>query len=113
MRSFVQDGKDLDVMSPAGGTLSGNAYLIGASIFGVAVTDSVAGDDVVLRRLGVFTGMPKAAGAAWAQGDILYWDNTAFNFTKTATNNTRVAVANSVQLAGDTTGDVILTGQVG
>lgn len=113
MRSFLKDGLNFDAVSPAGGTVSGNAYLVGAAIFGVAVTDSVAGDTVSLRRVGQFTGMPKAAGAAWAVGDILYWDNAAFNFTKTATANTRVAVAASVQIAGDTTGDVLLDGHIG
>lgn len=113
MRSFLKDGLNFDAVSPASGTLSGNAYLIGAAIFGVAVTDSVAGDTVSLRRLGQFTGMPKAAGAAWAVGDILYWDNTAFNFTKTSAGNTRVGSAASVQASGDTAGDVLLDGNVG
>jgi predicted RecA/RadA family phage recombinase len=113
MRCFVKDGVSFDAVSPAGGTVSGNAYLIGAAIFGVAVTDSIAGDTIPLRRLGQFTGLPKAAGAAWAIGDILYWDNAAFNFTKTSAGNTRVAVAASVQLSADTVGDVLLDGHVG
>ena len=57
---------------------------------------------------GVYDGVPKAAGAAWAIGDILYWDNTAGNFTKTATNNTRVGSALSVQASGDVVGRVKL-----
>jgi predicted RecA/RadA family phage recombinase len=113
MRTFLKDGVNFDAVSPAGGTVSGNAYLIGAAIFGIAVTDSVPGDTVSLRRLGQFTAMPKAAGAAWAVGDILYWDNTAFNFTKTVGSNTRVGVAASVQLSADTAGDVLLDGHVG
>lgn len=113
MRTFLKDGVNFDAVSPAGGTVSGNAYLIGATIFGFAVTDSVAGDTVVLRREGHFTGVPKATGTPWAVGDILYWDNAAFNFTKTVSTNTRVGVAVSVQLSADTTGDVLLDGHVG
>jgi predicted RecA/RadA family phage recombinase len=113
MRTFLKDGVNFDAVSPTGGTVGGNAYLIGAAIFGIAVSDSVAGDIVPLRRLGLFTGMPKAAGAAWVVGDILYWDNAAFNFTKTATSNTRVGVAASAQASGDTAGDVLLDGHVG
>jgi predicted RecA/RadA family phage recombinase len=113
MRSFLKDGIVFDAVSPAGGTVSGGAYLIGAGIFGVAVTDSVAGDTVSLRRVGQYTGMPKAAGAAWVVGDVLYWDNTAFNFTKTSASNSRVGVAASIQASGDTTGDVLLDGHVG
>lgn len=113
MINYLQDADDFDVVSPAGGTVAGNFYLIGAALFGAAVNTSNAGDMVPLRRKGAFTGVPKAAGAAWTVGAILYWDNTAFNFTTTATNNTRVGIAASVQASGDTTGDVILDGRVG
>ena len=111
MRTYLKDGMNFDAVSP--GTVSGNAYLIGVGIFGFAVTDSVAGDIVSLRRLGQFTGAPKDTAAAWVVGDILYWDNTAFRFTKTATNNTRVGYAASAQLTADTAGDVLLDGHVG
>jgi predicted RecA/RadA family phage recombinase len=93
MKNFVSDGLNLTVTSPAGGTVSGNFYLIGTNLFGVAVTDSVAGDTVVLRTVGMYENKPKATGAAWAEGDLLYWDNTAKNFTKTSTSNTKVGVA--------------------
>ena len=36
---------------------------------------------------------PKATGAAWAVGDLLYWDATAKKFTKTATSNTACGYA--------------------
>lgn len=106
MKTFVKEGKTLTVTSPAGGTLSGFPVLIGAGIFGVAVTDSVAGDDVEIKRTGVYSDQVKAAGAAWAQGDVLYWDNTAKAFTKTATNNTRAGVAVVAALSADTIGVV-------
>ena len=99
MKTFSHDGVVFDAVSPTGGTVAGNAYLIGAAIFGVAVTDSAAGDTVSLRRLGVYSAMPKAAGAAV--------------FTKTSASNTRVGVAASAQASADTTGDVLLSGQVG
>jgi predicted RecA/RadA family phage recombinase len=113
MKAFLQDGVDINFTAPVGGVVGGNAYLIGAAQFGFAVADTVAGDIAVARRLGVYTGVPKAAGAAWAQGDILYWDNTAFNFTKTAANNTRVGSAANAALLADTVGDVLLDGNVG
>jgi predicted RecA/RadA family phage recombinase len=113
MKNFVQKGDNLTVTSPAGGTVSGGAYLIGTNIFGIAITDSNAGDDVALRVEGVFSDQPKATSAAWAQGDALYWDNTAKNFTKTATNNTRVGVAMAIAQTADTTGTVNVGPMIG
>jgi predicted RecA/RadA family phage recombinase len=113
MKDFVYDGHTLTVTSPAGGTLSGNGYLIGTNIFGFAVNDSNAGDAVPIRTVGVYENKPKAAAAAWAEGDLLYWDNTAKNFTKTATNNTRVGVAVVAALAADTVGTVKIGASIG
>jgi predicted RecA/RadA family phage recombinase len=110
---LLNAGDNLTVTSPVGGTVSGTAYLIGTNIFGVAFTDSVAGDDVALRTDGVFENMPKAAGAAWVQGDLLYWDNTAKNFTKTSTSNTKVGVAALAALSGDTVGTVNIGPMIG
>lgn len=113
MKNFVSDGHTLTVTSPNGGTTSGAAYLIGTNVFGVAVTDSVAGDGVAIRVNGVFDNQPKAAGAAWAEGDLLYWDNTAKNFTKTATANTKAGVAVVAALTADTVGTVKIGPMVG
>lgn len=113
MKTYVKQGDTLTVTSPAGGTLSGVPFLVGAALFGVAVTDSAAGDDVEMKRTGLFTDMPKAAGAAWAQGDILYWDNTAKSFTKTAGGNTRAGVAVQPALSADTVGVVIVGPAIG
>ena len=69
---------------------SGEGFLVGG-IFAVALAAAVAGAPVEGRRVGVFDGT-KATGA-WTQGQKLYWDNTAFNLTTTATNNTLVGAA--------------------
>lgn len=113
MKTFVKQGDTLTVTSPAGGTLSGVPVLIGAALFGIAVTDSAAGDDIEIKRTGLYTDMPKAAGAAWAQGDILYWDNTAKAFTKTVASNTRVGVAAQPALSADTVGVVLVGPAIG
>ena len=109
MQNYQQRGQTVSVPAPSANIASGQFLLVGASIFGAAVHSTVnVGDDLELLTAGVFQNAPKAAGAAWAIGDILYWDNTALNFTKTATNNTRVASALSVQQAGDTAGIIKL-----
>jgi predicted RecA/RadA family phage recombinase len=113
MKTFVKQGDTLTVTAPAGGVLSGIAFLVGAALFGVAVTDAAAGDDVEMKRTGLFTDQPKAAGAAWVQGDILYWDNTAKNFTKTSASNTRAGVAAQAAQSADTVGSVVIGPAIG
>jgi predicted RecA/RadA family phage recombinase len=109
MQNFQSRGITVSVPSPVANVASGQFVLVGASIFGAAIVGAVnVGDDLELVTEGVYQNAPKAAGAAWAIGDILYWDNTAGNFTKTATNNTRVGTAVSVQASGDTAGSVKL-----
>jgi predicted RecA/RadA family phage recombinase len=109
MQNYFQRGDNLSVPAPVANVASGQFVLVGASIFGAAVHATVnVGDQLEIVTVGVYQNAPKAAGAAWAIGDILYWDNTAGNFTKTATNNTRVGSALSVQASGDTVGNVKL-----
>ena len=109
MQNYYQKGANLNVPAPIANIASGQFVLVGASIFGCAVHKTVnVGDDLEIVTRGVYDGVPKAAGAAWAIGDLLYWDNTAGNFTKTATNNTRDGSALSVQASGDVVGRVKL-----
>ncbi|WP_316178094.1 MULTISPECIES: DUF2190 family protein [unclassified Bradyrhizobium] len=107
MQTYLHRGDNLDIISPAGGTTRGLPLLIG-DLFGVAMNDSNAGDTVTIVREGVFSDQPKAAGAAWALGDALYWDAAAMNFTKTAANNTRVGIAGDGAQPGEVTGTVII-----
>jgi predicted RecA/RadA family phage recombinase len=67
----------------------------------VAVNDAAANAPNVY----VWTGkciFPKATGTAMAPGDKLYWDNTAFNVTKTVGTNTRCGMCVEAALAADT-----------
>jgi predicted RecA/RadA family phage recombinase len=113
MKNYGSQGDTLTLTVPAGGVSSGVPVLIGAGIFGVPVTDGAVGDSFALKMSGVFTDMPKAAGAAWAEGDYVYWDNTAKNFTKTSASNTRVGVAVAAAQSADTVGVVKLGPVVG
>ena len=72
----------------AGGAITGGTVQKVGDIIGVAVTDAKADEPVAIDIVGVFTDLPKVAGTSFAAGDKLYWDATAGNFTKTATNNT-------------------------
>lgn len=106
MKNYVSDGHFLPLTAPAGGVTSGTPVLIGTNIFGVPVADAVAGDTFSLKVNGVFENVAKDTAAAWAEGDLLYWDNTAKKFTKTSAGNTKVGVAVVAALIADTTGTV-------
>ena len=109
MKNYLQLGDNITLPAPANVT-SGDGALIGA-IFGVASTTEAAGVDCVFVRVGVFI-LPKAAGAAWAAGQKLYWDNTAKNVTTLASGTTLIGAAAAAQQSADTSGNVLLTGQV-
>ena len=107
MKNYSQPGEDVDVVTPSGGMTAGLAYLIGV-MFGFANLKTAAGAPNVLSRKGIYKTVPKATGAAWAQGALLYWDDTAKNFTTTAGSNKKVGAAAVAALSGDATGDVLL-----
>ncbi len=72
MQNYVQRGKSLTALAPAGGVVSGQGLPIG-KLFGVAAITALAGTPFNFELTGVFT-LPKTLAQAWAQGDALYWD---------------------------------------
>ena len=107
MRNYVQPGKVVPVTAPYA-LASGAGCLVGG-LFGVAEAPAASGAQVNLSRSGVYT-LPKAA-VAISQGAVVYWDNTNYNITTTATGNTKVGLALTAQVSGDATVQVIVTGQ--
>ena len=89
-KNFVQPGSIITLTAPYAVT-SGSGLLVG-SIFGIATTDAVAGENIETTLVGVFD-LKKVASQAWLQGDKIYWDNTNKETTKTATSNTLIGVA--------------------
>lgn len=73
MNNFKGSGNPLTVVAPAN-VVSGGIVSVG-SIFGVAVTDALSGDDVAIHRSGVFD-LPKAATVTPDAGDPAYFDGT-------------------------------------
>ena len=107
MKNYIQKGDVMTVTAPAAIT-SGAGVLVG-SIFGVAVRAAAVGTDVDICVTDVFI-LPKLTGAAWTQGQRLYWDDIAKNVTGTASTNKLIGVAALAAAAGDTTGTVRLSG---
>lgn len=107
MQNFLSSGKSLGVVAPTGGVTAGQAIKVG-SLVGVVHGSAAEGETAVVSLKGVYT-LPKATGAAWVQGDTLYWDDTAKKFTKTSTSNTFAGYAAADAASGDATGNVLLS----
>lgn len=90
MKTFTAPGEVLNFVAPAGGVVSGNAYLIGA-ILVVATHDAVAG--ATFRGLAVGTVELPSSDDVWTDLAKLYWNNTAKNVTTSASGNTLIGVA--------------------
>jgi predicted RecA/RadA family phage recombinase len=74
---------------------------------GVAVTDAVSGESVDINTRGVFL-LPKDA-SVFAVGDTVYWNATDDVATSSASGNTFIGWAISIQVTGDTEVQVLLT----
>lgn len=108
MQNFIKPGDIVTYTAPAGGVVSGLAYLIGGLL--VVATNTVA---ATLQFEGAATGvcnLVKVAGVAWTEGMVLYWDNTAKNVTTVSTANFRIGAAAAAQLSADVIGAVRLNG---
>ena len=68
MKNFVQPGRTIDVIAPAGGVVSGAVVVIG-SLVGVANCDGAAGAEVAVDVEGVF-GLAKVPADALAAGAL-------------------------------------------
>lgn len=92
MRNIVQQG-DIIPLTASRAVTSGQGMLRG-NTFGVALSDTANGAVGEFAIVGVFT-LPKATGAI-NEGVLVYWDNTAFNVTTTASGNTKIGTCVNV-----------------
>lgn len=110
MKNYVQPGDTLTLTAPYAVT-SGQGAQVGA-LFGLAKTDIPNGGSGEFLMVGV-NDITKAAGIAFTQGALVYWDNTARNVTSTASGNKLIGATTQAAAGGDATARVKLTGQVG
>lgn len=106
--NYVSEGDDFTFTAPSGGVTKGLPVLIANTL--VIPTETVA-QTLPFRgkRTGVWD-LTKVGSQAWNEGDIVYWDNSAKNCTKTSASNFRLgfAVLAVDAAAGSTTGRVCL-----
>lgn len=108
MKNYVQRGETVTFTAPAGGTVSGNAYLVGAMLV-IAHTDAAAGDDCEGLTCGVVT-LPKKTADTPAQFANAYWDDTNKEITTNNTGTKKVGVFMKAYGSTDTEAEVRLNG---
>lgn len=107
MKNSKSSGKVLALAAPYD-RLSGEGALVG-SIFGVATIDVLSGVVADFLTHGVVA-LKKVGSQAWVVGDLIYWDNSAKQATKTSTSNTLIGQCTKAvgSGAGEVVGDVKL-----
>lgn len=106
MKNYIQPGNAIDCVAPSGGVTSGKPFVSG-SLRGFVAGDAAEGESFALHRVGVYS-YTKATGAAWTQGDKVYYHAGNDEFTKTATGATLFGFAAAAAASGDTTGSICL-----
>ena len=92
MKNYIQRGETVTVTAPYTVLSVGGILVAGTGhIFGVAVNNQSSGDSTEVLTEGVFD-LSKDT-STFAEGDYVYWDNTAKLCTSTATSNTKIGVA--------------------
>ncbi|MPS27566.1 MAG: DUF2190 family protein [Alcaligenaceae bacterium] len=99
-KTYVQPGNVLD-HKPSADVASGAVVVLGARI-AIALSAIPANTIGSVQVSGVHR-LAKKTGDTFAQGALVYWDNTANNLTSTATDNTLAGFAAAAAVSADTT----------
>lgn len=83
MKNYVQPGDIIEVPAAAAAVQAGAVVVIGTHL-AVANHAAAIGEPFNAKLSGVFE-VPKAAGAAWTQGQALMWDASAGAFAAVGT----------------------------
>lgn len=104
---FTNRGLAMTFIAPIGGVVFGGVYLI-ADLLVIAANTAAAGDRVAAYTAGVFDVRVKRTGEAWSQGEKLYWDASAEEFTTTSSGNTLAGSAAEAAESSATRGYLLL-----
>lgn len=87
MKNYISEGNLVpNLVAPSGGVVSGQGYVIGASMFVIADQTVAAGGLFTGATRGLYT-LPVDQTVTIAAGDIAYWNATNSNVTNVATSN--------------------------
>ncbi len=99
---------DIQEFTAPGGGVTVDVPVLISSLVVIPLVTAAAGVRFNAALRGVFT-VPKATGATWSEGQVLYWDSSAGNFaTAQSATARRAAAATLAAASGDTTGQVRL-----
>lgn len=108
MKTFVQEGDNLEFVAPAGGVTAGTGVKMG-DILVIAVDTAAAGVKFRGRRTGIVE-HAKLSAQAWTEGQRVHWDDTNKRFTTVTTGNFTAGAAYAVAANPSATGKVVLYG---
>lgn len=95
---YTQEGKIVPYLNQGDQPIKYRDIVVLKDIIGVAVTDIAQGAVGSLQISGVFE-MPAEATAAFAVGELLYWNSTDNLVTVTAADNKKIGVAVAAKAA--------------
>lgn len=107
MKTYVQKGDTLALTAPYD-VAAGAGFKVG-NIIAVATSAALSGATVEGLTEGVLD-VNKTSAQAWTVGALVYWDDTAKEFTTTSTSNTKAGVAVAGAANPSSTGRVRLNG---
>lgn len=108
MKNFSKSGKIIDLVAPAGGVVSGNAYLFGTSLLVVAQSDAAVGETFAGLREGEIT-LPKLSTDVMAVGNKVNWNDTNAELQNATSDLDGCATIVEAAGAATTTVKVVLT----
>lgn len=109
MQNFVQTGDVLEFAAPSGGVTAGTPVQIGSIVVVplVTVAQTIRFNGIIR---GVVGPVAKTTGAAWTEGELIYWDAETSTFTDVAGDNHLAGFAARAAGSSDATGYVYLDG---
>lgn len=111
MATIQKQGSENVTIVALGTYTAGVPVNVGTALHGVPLKSAVVGDQVAMAIAGTFD-YPKVGGtAAYAKGDVVYWNDATSKATKTASDS-RIGVCVKAALIGDTTVEVLIDGQI-
>lgn len=107
-QNYRHEGCQLLLTNSSGSAIASGDPIFVGGIKGVALADIANGATGPVRTEGVFT-LAKKASLAISEGDILFWDVTPGEITKTAADGVFIGYAEAAAGSSDTTVEVLLT----
>lgn len=107
MKSFVQAGEVFTYTNSTGNDIASGDVVTSGKLIGIAATDIPDGESGAVNTCGVYQ-LTKKASLAISQGDVVFWDASPGEVTKTAADGVPLGVAFEDAGSSDSTVLVLL-----